>query len=104
MSSTFYCTLTFDTTNIQGKGSMVKHLRQRTPIRALVYPLHVSHYLWLTSDFPYMTGILFGPITAHFPDSTTSKNLIIDLHTVQCSIYIQIYCIVMLDIARLLAI
>jgi len=38
MSSAFYCTLTFDKTNIQGKGSMVKHLRQRTPIRAHLYP------------------------------------------------------------------
>ena len=38
MSSMFYCTLKFDKTNIQGKGSMVKHLRQITPIRALVYP------------------------------------------------------------------
>jgi len=36
MSSTLYCT--FDKTNIQGKGSTIKPLRQLTTIGALVYP------------------------------------------------------------------
>ena len=84
MSSTFICTLKFDKTNIHDKGSMVKHFRQRTPIRrALVYPF----IAWVSLPVANILISFHGRYSLWANYCTllrlyNEQNLIIDLHTV----------------------